>query len=609
MKVRVRPLLFGACFVILPFVYKKTIGEDASTVQHPIRDFANSRGSQSQINFHGDLAHPQMHAGAILGQQVVKHKKREPVWKDWHDHEFIRKEAARTGPGEQGKPVPLLEHEKLDSAYKDNGFNILVSDRISLDRSLHDIRHSNCRSKKYYSDLHDVSVVIPFHNEGLSTLLRTIHSLHNRSPDSLLKEIILVDDASSRPFHKAELESALAKFPKVKIIRNPTRQGLIRSRVRGVHLAKGGVVVILDSHVEVSTNWLPPLLHPISLDRKTVVCPMIDIIDNENFQYITQPGDAMRGAFDWELYYKRIPIPPEKRPKDPSEPFESPVMAGGLFAIERNYFYEIGLYDEGLEIWGGEQYELSFKIWMCGGRIIDSPCSRIGHIYRKFVPYTIPNSGGPNYNYKRVAEVWMDEYAEFFYRRRPYVRKIDAGDLSKAKALREELKCKSFDWYIKNVIPDLVQHYPPILPPSAAWGKLKHVASDLCIDPLVKKGSQVIVSPCKSTHAQDLQLTWKEDIRPGQTPEGAVRICLDASYRSKSILTWDCHNQHGNQLWKYLEKQLFHPSSKKCATVDSGALLMMPCSPGDRLFEWEWEHINATQLETFNSKPSAPYNT
>ena len=55
------------------------------------------KGSQSQINFHGDLAHPQMHAGAILGQQVVKHKKREPVWKDWHDHEFVRKEAARTG--------------------------------------------------------------------------------------------------------------------------------------------------------------------------------------------------------------------------------------------------------------------------------------------------------------------------------------------------------------------------------------------------------------------------------------------------------------------------------------------------------------------------------
>ena len=106
----------------------------------------------------------------------------------------------------------MLDHEKLDSAYKDNGFNILVSDRISLDRSLHDIRHASCKSKKYYSDLHDVSVVIPFHNEGLSTLLRTIHSLHNRSPDSLLKEIILVDDASTRPYRKGKTRATFLIF-------------------------------------------------------------------------------------------------------------------------------------------------------------------------------------------------------------------------------------------------------------------------------------------------------------------------------------------------------------------------------------------------------------
>jgi polypeptide N-acetylgalactosaminyltransferase len=37
-------------------------------------------------------------------------------------------------------------------------------------------------------------------------------------------------------------------------------------------------------------------------------------------------------------------------------------MAGGLFTIDRNYFYEIGAYDEGMDIWGAENLEVNLLL-------------------------------------------------------------------------------------------------------------------------------------------------------------------------------------------------------------------------------------------------------
>ncbi|VDM28274.1 unnamed protein product [Toxocara canis] len=110
---------------------------------------------------------------------------------------------AKDGPGEMGSPVHIdpSKEEERKKKFKLNQFNLMASDMISINRSLPDYRSSKCReSAKRYKDvqLPSVSVIIVFHNEAWSTLLRTLHSVVNRSPLDLIKEIILIDDLSDR---------------------------------------------------------------------------------------------------------------------------------------------------------------------------------------------------------------------------------------------------------------------------------------------------------------------------------------------------------------------------------------------------------------------------
>ncbi|NXA47466.1 GALT7 acetylgalactosaminyltransferase, partial [Nothocercus julius] len=446
------------------------------------------------------------------------------------------------GPGEEAKPYVLGPEykESIQASIKEFGFNMVASDMISLDRSVNDLRQDECKYWHYDENLLTSSVVIVFHNEGWSTLMRTVHSVIKRTPRKYLAEIVLIDDFSNKAHLKERLDEYIKQWNGlVKVFRNERREGLIQARSIGAQKAKLGKV-----------------------GTTTCTVPLIDVIDGNTYKIVPQGGGDedgfARGAWDWSMLWKRVPL--NKREKElrgtKTEPYRSPAMAGGLFAIERDFFFELGLYDPGLQIWGGENFEISYKIWQCGGKLLFVPCSRVGHIYRlqgwQGNPPPVYVGSSPTLkNYVRVVEVWWDEYKDYFYASRPETKALPYGDVSELKKFREDHNCKSFKWFMEEIAYDITTYYP--LPPkNVEWGELFRIneANQLMqYDQCLTKGadgSKVTITHCNLNEYKDWQY-FKNLHRFTHIPSGK---CLDRSEVLHQVFISECDSNKATQKWE-----------------------------------------------------------
>uniref|UniRef100_W5ML10 Polypeptide N-acetylgalactosaminyltransferase n=1 Tax=Lepisosteus oculatus TaxID=7918 RepID=W5ML10_LEPOC len=444
--------------------------------------------------------------------------------------------------GADGKAFQMQGLSKEEEKEKEEGmqrhcFNQFASDRISLHRSLgEDTRPLECVERKFRRcpPLPSTSVIIVFHNEAWSTLLRTVYSVLHSSPAALLKEVILVDDASTADHLKSQLEDYVKQLGIVHVVRQLERKGLITARLLGAQRATGEVLTFLDAHCECFHGWLEPLLARIAEEPTAVVSPDITTIDLNTFQF-GKPSPSTRahnrGNFDWSLGFgwEAIPEHERRRRKDETYPVKTPTFAGGLFSISKSYCSPLccGVEDD---LCHGPLLSRPLQVWQCGGQLEIIPCSVVGHVFRTKSPHTFPKGTQViTRNQVRLAEVWMDGYKEIFYRRNQNAAKMAKehafGDISERLELRERLQCKNFTWYLNTVYPEA---FVPDLSP-ALFGAVKNLGTESCLD-------------------------------VGENNQGG-----------KPLIMYTCHGMGGNQYFEYTShKELRHNIGRQLCVHGAG---------------------------------------
>ncbi|RUS84775.1 hypothetical protein EGW08_007459, partial [Elysia chlorotica] len=483
------------------------------------------------------------------------------------------------------------ELRKKDSLIKYN-LDIWRSDTIPLDRKVPNSRPEGCASLKYPENLPSASVVITMHNEWPSVVLRTLHSIVNRTPSSLLKEIIIVDDASDIDIIKAGLKKYIAanfKTGLVKLVRQESRQGLIRSRLEGLSYVKAKVVVFLDSHMEVNEDWLQPLLTEIVKKREILALAQLDYIDKDTFNYNFYPGYRTRYGFRWDMqFFETYFRPDQTAGKADTDPLPGVLFVGTGFAVDVQYFKRIGAYDPGMMIWGGENIELAWRVWMCGGQILHIPCSHIGHIERH-QPYTFPDGRIKTEmkNYKRAVDLWLGDYKEYVYKLYPGMETLDAGNLGNRELIPSQLGCKNFTWFIDNIWPELLRYQEDGDP----WGMIKTSTGNMCLDNdnyVFQGPKQLLIQPC----IYDLQRQGFSLTKTGQLK--TTIHCVVATSEDADLIPFIENCFLGPpQKWEYSKGHLVHIPSGMCLHAmgagEQQTPVLQPCREDAPAQKWIFE--------------------
>ena len=132
-----------------------------------------------------------------------------------------------------------------------------------------------------------LSVVLPCGFEPY--FIQTAESIFYETPAEVLKEIVIVDDASEPPVKDSWSEEEAAKFG-VKYVRLDSPHGLIGAKQKGAEAATGDIIVFFDCHVKPAENYWVPYVQAVRENYKRVVIPTITSLNVDTWTEFNRPS-------------------------------------------------------------------------------------------------------------------------------------------------------------------------------------------------------------------------------------------------------------------------------------------------------------------------------
>lgn len=281
----------------------------------------------------------------------------------------------------------------------------------------------------------DLSVIIPCKNEK-KYLSSTLHSIL-RAEDGQQVELIVVDDGST----DGCCEGLGADFPTVKLLQTPG-VGVSYVRNLGAKAALGKVLVFCDANIEVEKDLFSKLLQGFEQESVRVQAPYLsDIANPATGGFGMTLNERLEGVWLGQVF----------------ELTEVPVLPSTCLAINADDYWEVGGFDEGFQILGHEDVELSIRLWLCGYSLWLNPMTRIKHIFRSEKPYyfqrkhwvyNVIRLSCLHFNTNRIAKtlkLFTDQ--SYFI---SLISEIMTSDVWERRKQLEALRKYDDDWYMSR---------------------------------------------------------------------------------------------------------------------------------------------------------------